>query len=86
MIEDRFAADAPTQTSASSSSFYFLDLPQSGQSYSHYQPSQPTFVASSAQPLDVHAIRRDFPILQERVNGRPLVWFDNAATTQNRRV
>lgn len=82
LIEDRFAADAPTQTSASSSSFYFLDLPQSGQSYSHYQPSQPTFVASSAQPLDVHAIRRDFPILQERVNGRPLVWFDNAATTQ----
>lgn len=57
-------------------------MPQSGQSYSHYQPSQPTFVASSAQPLDVHAIRRDFPILQERVNGRPLVWFDNAATTQ----
>lgn len=30
----------------------------------------------------MHAIRRDFPILQERVNGRPLVWFDNAATTQ----
>jgi cysteine desulfurase/selenocysteine lyase len=29
----------------------------------------------------VHAVRRDFPILQERVNGRPLVWFDNAATT-----
>ena len=27
-------------------------------------------------------MRRDFPILRERVNGRPLVWFDNAATTQ----
>jgi cysteine desulfurase / selenocysteine lyase len=27
-------------------------------------------------------IRQDFPILQERVNGRPLVWLDNAATTQ----
>ena len=81
LTEDRFATNTPTQSSASSA-FYFLDLPQSGQSYSHYQPSQPTFVASSAQPLDVHAIRRDFPILQERVNGRPLVWFDNAATTQ----
>lgn len=34
------------------------------------------------QPFDVNAVRRDFPILQERVNGRPLVWFDNAATTQ----
>jgi cysteine desulfurase/selenocysteine lyase len=32
-------------------------------------------------PFDVNAIRRDFPILRERVNGKPLVWFDNAATT-----
>ncbi len=32
-------------------------------------------------PFDVNAVRRDFPILQEQVNGRPLVWFDNAATT-----
>ena len=37
----------------------------------------------SAHPaFDVQAIRRDFPILQETVNGRPLIWFDNAATTQ----
>ena len=33
-------------------------------------------------PFDVHAVRRDFPILQERVNGYPLAWLDNAATTQ----
>jgi cysteine desulfurase / selenocysteine lyase len=33
-------------------------------------------------PFDLHAIRRDFPILTERVNGKQLVWFDNAATTQ----
>jgi cysteine desulfurase / selenocysteine lyase len=32
--------------------------------------------------FDVNLIRRDFPILAERVNGRPLVWLDNAATTQ----
>lgn len=32
--------------------------------------------------LDVHLIRKDFPILRELVNGRPLIWFDNAATTQ----
>lgn len=31
--------------------------------------------------FDVHAVRRDFPILGERVHGRQLVWFDNAATT-----
>lgn len=41
----------------------------------------PAVVADRHPPFDVHAIRRDFPILQERVNGRPLVWFDNAATT-----
>jgi cysteine desulfurase/selenocysteine lyase len=34
------------------------------------------------RPFDPLFVRRDFPILQERVNGRPLVWLDNAATTQ----
>ena len=32
--------------------------------------------------FDVEAVRRDFPILGERINGRQLVWLDNAATTQ----
>jgi len=32
--------------------------------------------------LDVEAIRRDFPILQREVNGRPLVYLDSAATSQ----
>jgi cysteine desulfurase/selenocysteine lyase len=36
----------------------------------------------SSGPFDVQAIRRDFPILQERVHGKPLIWLDNAATTQ----
>src|SRR6202050_2218749 len=36
----------------------------------------------SSQPFDGQAIRRDFPILQERVHGKPLIWLDNAATTQ----
>jgi len=36
----------------------------------------------SPPPFDVETIRRDFPILRERVHGRPLVWLDNAATTQ----
>jgi cysteine desulfurase/selenocysteine lyase len=27
-------------------------------------------------------VRKDFPILRELVNGRQLIWFDNAATTQ----
>jgi cysteine desulfurase/selenocysteine lyase len=36
----------------------------------------------SSRPFEIGEIRRDFPILQERVNGKPLVWLDNAATTQ----
>jgi len=36
--------------------------------------------------LDVNAIRADFPILQRRVHGRPLVYLDNAATTQKPRA
>ena len=32
--------------------------------------------------FDVEAVRRDFPILHQRVNGYPLVYLDNAATTQ----
>jgi cysteine desulfurase/selenocysteine lyase len=36
----------------------------------------------SSTHFDVEAIRRDFPILRERVNGHPLIWFDNGATTQ----
>jgi cysteine desulfurase / selenocysteine lyase len=43
---------------------------------------EPFVLKLSTQEFDAHAIRRDFPILQERVNGRPLVWLDNAATTQ----
>jgi len=33
-------------------------------------------------PMDVQKIRKDFPILSREVNGRPLVYFDNAATSQ----
>lgn len=32
--------------------------------------------------IDPHRIRQDFPILRQQVNGNPLVYLDNAATTQ----
>jgi cysteine desulfurase/selenocysteine lyase len=32
--------------------------------------------------FDVQKVRRDFPILNQRVHGKPLVYLDNAATTQ----
>ncbi|HEY4001733.1 MAG TPA: cysteine desulfurase [Candidatus Xenobia bacterium] len=36
--------------------------------------------------LDVERIRQDFPILQARVHGKPLVYLDNGATTQKPRA
>ncbi|UCV05951.1 family 2A encapsulin nanocompartment cargo protein cysteine desulfurase [Dechloromonas denitrificans] len=67
---DRQPVEAVGQP-ANTGNFYFLDaakVPDAGPT------ARPAF--------DVNAVRRDFPILQERVNGKPLVWFDNAATTQ----
>jgi cysteine desulfurase/selenocysteine lyase len=42
----------------------------------------PQDLGLAKRPLDAKLIRRDFPILEERVHGRPLIWLDNAATTQ----
>ena len=62
-------------TSPSPSSYYFL-TPALGESTARPVPY------FNRRVFDVADIRRDFPILQERVNGRQLVWLDNAATTQ----
>ncbi|KLO28104.1 cysteine desulfurase [Mycolicibacter heraklionensis] len=43
-------------------------------------------VPDSHEVFDVNAVRADFPILRETVNGKPLIWFDNAATTQKPQV
>ncbi len=40
----------------------------------------------AAAPLDPHALRGEFPILQRPVRGKPLVYLDNAATTQKPRA
>ena len=39
-------------------------------------------IATPAPTFDVHAIRSEFPILSQEVRGKPLVYLDNAATTQ----
>jgi cysteine desulfurase/selenocysteine lyase len=78
----------------SASSFYFLNdtqaAPVAVTAPSPVVSGPKTVQAPSSLPglnldaglFDVHSIRRDFPILRERVNGRPLIWLDNAATTQ----
>ena len=37
---------------------------------------------NTAANLDVQRIRADFPVLDQEINGQPLVYFDNAATAQ----
>jgi cysteine desulfurase/selenocysteine lyase len=72
---------------AQTSPYYFLHSPPPTSAVSKTTP-QP----ASATPLlarrtfDVRDVRRDFPILEERVHGRQLVWLDNAATTQKPRA
>src|SRR5450830_978972 len=62
------------------SSYYFV--PGAGDSVGAPSAALPHQQAAQRPAgLDVNAVRRDFPILQERVNGKQLVWFDNAATT-----
>ncbi|WP_416446439.1 aminotransferase class V-fold PLP-dependent enzyme [Leeuwenhoekiella sp. A16] len=39
-------------------------------------------IATANKTFDVASIRKDFPILKREVNGQPLVYFDNAATSQ----
>ncbi|NOT85434.1 MAG: cysteine desulfurase [Methylococcaceae bacterium] len=63
------------------SQFYFLDHARNRQTAAPLPILDPL-----RRAFDVNTIRRDFPILQERINGKQLVWFDNAATTQKPQV
>ncbi|HJZ12961.1 MAG TPA: cysteine desulfurase CsdA, partial [Acidobacteriota bacterium] len=45
------------------------------------------FVSTQADTkLDVEKIRKDFPALHQKVYGKPLIYLDNAATTQKPQV
>jgi cysteine desulfurase / selenocysteine lyase len=70
----------PEAESLATPEYYFLhsgDMPAKSpaacQSYPTTSPPIPKF--------DIDGVRRDFPALHQLVNGRPLVWLDNAATT-----
>lgn len=68
-------------TVKSPSEFYFLPRTDSASGSGSREPS----ATPALSTLDVNRIRRDFPILHQRVHGYPLIWFDNAATTQKPR-
>jgi cysteine desulfurase/selenocysteine lyase len=60
--------------------FYFLDELAAPGAPVTAARDEPYGLLPSAD-FDVHAVRRDFPTLSERINGHQLVWLDNAATT-----
>jgi SufS family cysteine desulfurase len=65
-------ASAPTPSVDAEPTFYFLPS---------RHPASSGHALPSAAGFDVEKVRRDFPALHQRVNGRPLVYLDNAATT-----
>ncbi|HNZ57060.1 MAG TPA: family 2A encapsulin nanocompartment cargo protein cysteine desulfurase [Methylophilaceae bacterium] len=71
------AGSSQTTSQAGTAPYYFL------QDSPHQQDAAVAGPVASAHPaFDANLVRKDFPILRELVNGRPLIWFDNAATTQ----
>lgn len=44
--------------------------------------STETLIETTSKNFDIDKVRTQFPILQEKVNGKPLVYFDNGATSQ----
>jgi cysteine desulfurase / selenocysteine lyase len=81
-VADLGWSDAPTAgpgtPAGDEGSYYFL---------THLSEADPVpQLPDEHEVFDVDAVRADFPILRETVNGKPLIWFDNAATTQKPQV
>ena len=83
----RKRSDLSSNAAEGSNSYYFLEQ----NPFAFDTKNANTWVGNSFEPteinkltghFDAHLIKKDFPILNETVNGKPLIWFDNAATTQ----
>ncbi|GAA1838750.1 family 2A encapsulin nanocompartment cargo protein cysteine desulfurase [Pseudonocardia ailaonensis] len=86
-----FLTGSPTSTGVPvAPAFGELAVPPLPPTAEPVRTSGPYYFASTPEPsaaaFDVRGVRRDFPILSERVNGTPLIWLDNAATTQKPRA
>jgi cysteine desulfurase/selenocysteine lyase len=68
---------SPNPSSLAPHYYYFLDNTESGTNKKR-EPAP----ASTNESNSIRAIRQDFPILGQSIHGKPLIWFDNAATTQ----
>jgi cysteine desulfurase/selenocysteine lyase len=94
VLRDLLKDNAKEHPKMTGATLYFLDeaarfnrnpsqasIPQTA-SVGQAQAAAGQVPTSAHPPFDVLSVRRDFPILKELVNGRPLAWLDNAATTQ----
>ena len=78
-IDDLGWTDAPAAApTGDEANYYFLSSPAVTEISAEPVPIPP----DDHEIFEVETIRADFPILRETVNGKPLIWFDNAATTQ----
>ncbi|MDV6234833.1 family 2A encapsulin nanocompartment cargo protein cysteine desulfurase [Leptospira ellisii] len=87
--------NAARQIPVFSTSFSFLEdvrsfVPDSGElvpedPFRSFSSVTSKIELSSGGP-DIASLKRDFPILSEKINGRDLVWLDNAATTHKPRA
>jgi cysteine desulfurase/selenocysteine lyase len=84
LINKELALNTSLGYTNSASSYYFIDHKLISHPYTNRNLEN--FSQIKTNSFDIHAVRRDFPILQERVRGKPLVWLDNAATTQKPRA
>lgn len=84
----RKRVDFPSSGIENANSYYFLDQ----NPFAFDQKNTNAIVGNTfglkefggitGSNFNAELIKKDFPILRETVNGKPLVWFDNAATTQ----
>lgn len=84
-----FESDLETDSASSRASESLLNerllLPASLSAH-QVDSTAPIHDVGSRGIFDPNAVRSEFPILEERVNGKRLVWLDNAATTQKPRA
>ncbi|GHV33549.1 hypothetical protein FACS1894187_02130 [Synergistales bacterium] len=92
LVASYFPEFYSTQSPAASKAYSPKVLPEGGARASEFHSLAPVAQqgGSGAQlpyvgTVSLEKIRADFPILSEKVNGKPLVWLDNGATTQRPR-
>lgn len=71
---------APSCLAATPKHTQFGAVPSGPNPYEGY--ALPGVRSQRQSNFDVYRVRNDFPVLRQKVNGKPLIWLDNAATTQ----